>query len=405
MAKIGILGGSFNPPHKAHRAMAKAACEQYGLQTLYVMPNSRPPHKSDEEFVSDEHRVRMIKLMIESMKDGKCRYSDFEIEHGGVSYTYETLTRWKKENPEDDIFFIIGGDSLEAFDTWREPGIISEKATMLVAPRSGMTEKELKTLCKDFSKKYTGDFLPLSIKSSYAELSSTKIREKHGESGSLPGRVKRYIELHGLYGCKMLTYDQVPQEKELLKCLHATLRPKRYRHTIGVADTAEMLAERYAANDDSFISSSRQAGLLHDNAKYFTDAEQVALCDAYGIELTSTERENPSLIHGKLGAYLAEHRYGVKDEDILNAIRYHTVGRPRMSLMEKIIYIADYIEPGRVIPGALHPLEEIRILVTQDLDKALVFVIENTIDYLQKTGRTIDEASLATLQYYTKNGI
>ena len=142
------------------------------------------------------------------------------------------------------------------------------------------------------------------------------------------------------------------------------------------------------------------AGLLHDCAKYYTDAEQIALCDLYGIELTATEREVPSLIHGKLGAYLAQTRYGVQDEEILSAIRFHTVGKPDMTTLEKIIYIADYIEPGRVIPGAMHPLEELRHLAKKDLDLTLIYTIENTIAYLKDTGRVIDEASLATLAFY-----
>ncbi|MEE3467283.1 MAG: nicotinate (nicotinamide) nucleotide adenylyltransferase [Eubacterium sp.] len=399
MSKIGILGGSFNPPHKGHRAMARAACEQYGIQTLYVLPNSRPPHKSYTDFVADEHRVRMTKLMIESLKDGRYRFSDFELKQGGVSYTWQTLSQWKKDHPEDELYFIIGGDSLEAFDTWREPAIISKHATILAAPRADMTEKELKKLCKERSKQYEGAFLPLSIKPTYAKISSTAIR-KGKKDDWLTSRVRRYVELHGLYGRSPLTYDTVPTEKDLLKCLRATLRPKRYRHTMGVADTAEILGNLYNGADATLAERARLAGLLHDCAKYYTNEEQIALCDTYGIALTQTERENPSLIHGKLGAYLAEQRYGVSDEEIQNAIRFHTVGRPEMTTLEKIIYIADYIEPGRVIPEALHPLDDLRTRVMHDLDGTLVLVIENTIDYLKKTGRTIDEASMATLSYY-----
>ena len=402
MSKIGILGGSFNPPHKAHRAMARAACEQYGLHDLYFMPNARPPHKTDAAFVSDEHRSRMVRLLVESMKDGRYHFSDFELKQGGISYTYQTLRNWKKEHPKDELFFILGGDSLETFDSWRNPDEISKNATILAAPRSDMTDRELKKLCKEKTKQYKGAFLPLDIKPVYADISSTAIREQSltEKPDGITGRVWRYIRLHGLYGRKLLTFPSVPDETELLKCLRATLRPKRYRHTLGVADTAEELGRRYAGDDESLYRRARLAGLLHDCAKYYTDVEQIALCDSYGIDLTQTERENPPLVHGKLGAYLAQNRYGVSDEEILSAIRVHTVGKPAMTTLEKIIYIADYIEPGRVIPEALHPLEELRTLVTKDLDATLIRVIENTVDYLKKSGRTIDEASLATLRYY-----
>lgn len=406
MSRIGILGGSFNPPHKAHRAMAKAALEQYKLSEVYFMPNAHPPHKSDDEFVSDGHRIRMVRLLIESMKDGRYHFSDFELKNGGISYTYETLSAWKKEHPEDEIYFILGGDSLAAFESWRKPEKISKYATVLAAPRAGMTEKEIKKLCKKREKQFKGAFLPISLKKEYAALSSTEVRRMLSvgaeENTDLPGRIRRYIRLHGLYGCEPLTYGTVPSEKELIKCLRATLRPKRYRHTMGVANTAETLGKLYAGEDTTLNRRARLAGLLHDCAKYYSDEEQISLCDTYGIELTKTERENPSLVHGKLGAYLAQSRYGVTDEDILSAIRVHTVGKPDMSTLEKIIYIADYIEPGRVIPQALYPLEEVRSLVTQDLDGTLIRVIKNTIAYLKDNGRVIDEASLATLEYYVR---
>ena len=192
----------------------------------------------------------------------------------------------------------------------------------------------------------------------------------------------------------------MPPEIDIKHCLKSALKPKRVKHTFGVADTAEELGILYSAGDETLPIRCRLAGLLHDCAKYFTDAEQIDLCDEYGIELTQTERENPSLIHGKLGAYLAQYRYGVKDEEIINAIRIHTVGRPGMTTLEKIIYISDYIEPNRVIPNAKHPLKQLRKTVKHDIDTTLILVIENTIDYLEKSKRVIDEASLATLEYY-----
>ena len=405
MSRIGILGGSFNPPHKAHRAMVKAAKEQYALDTVYLMPTARPPHKSSDEMASDAHRARMVRLLIDSMDDESVKFSDFELERGGISYTCETLEAWREEHPGDELYFILGGDSLEAFDTWRNPEEITKKAAILAAPRSGVEPDELEMLCKKKSKQYGGNFFPIHMKKKYAELSSTDIRGllsiiTEGIPEGLSRRVWRYIRLHGLYGSEPLRYRIVPDEKELRWCLKSTLRPKRLRHTLGVADTAEMLGNLYSGTDTTLSRRARLAGLLHDCAKYYTDEEQKALCEENGIELTQTERENPSLIHAKLGAWLAQTRYGVGDEEILNAIRLHTVGKPAMTTLEKIIYIADYIEPGRDIPGAKHPLKLIRDMVRHDLDGALVCVVENTIEYLRKTGRVIDEASMETWKYY-----
>ena len=419
--RIGIFGGSFNPPHKAHKAIIKAAIRQHKLDRLYVMPTAKPPHKSNKEYVSAHHRSRMCRLMIESMDDKRVLFSDYEIEKGGVSYTYQTLETWKEDHPKDKLFFIIGGDSLETFPTWIKPERISELATILCAPRSDMTDNELNEQCKRMSVEYSGDFYPLKLKDDYSDISSSAIREKtaglftNDDStekktkpfGDVPAglnkSVWRYIRLHGLYGCPALVFDRTPNEKLLLKCLKATLRPKRYIHTLGVADTAERLGEIYSEGDDDMAERARLAGLLHDCAKYYSDEEQISLCDTYGIGLTQTERENPSLIHGKLGAYLAENRYGVSDDEILSSIALHTVGKPAMTTLEKIIYIADYIEPGRVIPDAKHPLKVIRQEVMYDLDGALTDVIENTIEYLKKTDKVIDEASQATLEFYTDN--
>ena len=407
MSKIGILGGSFNPPHKAHREMAMQALKAYDLDAVFLMPSNIPPHKSNKEYVSDEHRLRMVKLLIDSMKDDRVKASDFELKKGGISYTFETLRDLLDEHPGDRIYFILGGDSLEAFDTWREPAKIADYATIIAAPRSGMTMEELKILCEEKSRKYNGEFLPIELPMKMADYSSTDIRndiksctDEDQRPEALSRRVWRYIMLHGLYGFPTLTYDFVPPEIDIKHCLKSTLRPKRVKHTFGVADTAEQLGILYSAGDEALPIRARLAGLFHDCAKYFTDDEQIALCDEYGIELTKTERENPSLIHGKLGAYLAQHRYGVKDEEILSAIRVHTVGKPEMTTLEKIIYISDYIEPGRDIPKAKHPLDQLRKNVKHDLDGTLIRVIENTIAFLEKNGRVIDEASLATLNYY-----
>ena len=407
MARIGILGGSFNPPHKAHREMAKVALDSYKLDMLYFMPTSQSPFKSNNKIITDEHRMRMVRLLITGMKDDRCKLSDYEIKKGGINYTYETLEEFQKQHNGDSLFFIMGADSLKTFDKWVNPQIIVDHATILVAPRGNMDTDELKTLCDEKSEKYNGMFLPIDLSEKMRDVSSTEVRKEVADSkgeddkpDALPRRIWRYILLHGLYGIPEFRYSFVPPEIDIKHCLKSTLKPKRVKHTFGVADTAEELGILYSAGDETLPIRCRLAGLLHDCAKYFTEAEQIELCDEYGIELTQTERENPSLIHGKLGAYLAQYRYGVKDEEIINAIRIHTVGRPGMTTLEKIIYISDYIEPNRVIPNAKHPLKQLRKTVKHDIDTTLILVIENTIDYLEKSKRVIDEASLATLEYY-----
>ena len=148
--------------------------------------------------------------------------------------------------------------------------------------------------------------------------------------------------------------------KQISRKLSKILKKDRYNHTLGVMYTAASLAMCYGAD----IRKAMTAGLLHDCGKYLSAEEQIRLCRKKNISLTESELEMPALVHAKLGAYLARHEYGITDPDILDAITYHTTGRPDMTLLEKIVYIADYIEPNRKeIPG----LDQIRRIVFTDI--------------------------------------
>ena len=186
--------------------------------------------------------------------------------------------------------------------------------------------------------------------------------------------------------------------EELLKIrkdLSKKLKKERFEHTIGVMYTAASLAMCYGSD----IQKALTAGLLHDCGKYCSAKEQIKLCRKYDIQLTEPELEMPALVHAKLGAYLARHEYKVKDQDVLDAITCHTTGRPGMTLLEKIIYIADYIEPNRrIIPG----LEEIRGIVFQDINRAVYLSAKNTVRYLNDGGKAVDPMTVRTCEYYQK---
>lgn len=168
---------------------------------------------------------------------------------------------------------------------------------------------------------------------------------------------------------------------------------KRYEHTIGVEYTAAALAMRYGAN----VEDALLAGLLHDCAKCLSDKKLIALCEKHHLPITDTERELSFLLHGKAGAILAEKRYGVRNQEILNAIIYHTMGRAEMSLLEKIVFVADYIEPGRNRAANLNKLRE---LAFQDIDMALLRVLEGTLEHLKSNGWAIDPRTEKTYEYY-----
>lgn len=182
---------------------------------------------------------------------------------------------------------------------------------------------------------------------------------------------------------------------DIRKDLSAKLKKERFEHTIGVMYTAASLAMCYGEN----VQKALTAGLLHDCAKYCSAKEQIRICKKHGIVLSESELKMPALIHAKLGAFLASSEYGVTDKAILDAIMFHTTGRPDMTMLEKIVYIADYIEPNRKnIPG----LNEIRSIVFQDIDRAVYLSASSTVTYLKQDGKAVDPVTESTCEFYRK---
>jgi predicted HD superfamily hydrolase involved in NAD metabolism len=181
---------------------------------------------------------------------------------------------------------------------------------------------------------------------------------------------------------------------ELIRTLEQELNYKRFIHTLAVAGTAASLAMCYGAS----VEKAELAGLLHDCAKCIDVRKMQKMCERAGLPVSSFESGSGSLLHSKAGSVLAEEKYGCTDPDILNAIRYHTTGRPGMSLLEKIIFVADYIEPGRF---TAKNLPEIRKMAFEDIDETLMKILYDTLVYLNSTGNTVDPMTQMTYDYYT----
>lgn len=179
------------------------------------------------------------------------------------------------------------------------------------------------------------------------------------------------------------------------KKLEKVLKEERYIHTLGVMYTAASLAMQHGED----MKKTMIAGILHDCGKFCPIDEQITLCNEYQLQLTKSELEIPALIHAKLGTYLAEHEYGITDQVILDAITYHTTGRPEMTPIEQIVYLADYMEPGRKqIPG----LNAVRKTAFSNLDEAVCMTAESTLTFLRKSGRKVDSMTEKTYHYYKK---
>jgi predicted HD superfamily hydrolase involved in NAD metabolism len=180
---------------------------------------------------------------------------------------------------------------------------------------------------------------------------------------------------------------------KLREAMKAVLKPSRYLHTIGVEEVSCDLA----AINRCDMDKAAIAGILHDCAKAMTIDEMLDLCRMYNVQVSDIEARNESLLHSRAGALLARHKYGIEDQDIMDAIKYHTTGRPGMSVLEKIVFVADYIEPYR---RKLPDIDKIREAAYEDLDRAVVMVAGNTLSYLKESGREIDKTTEETYDYY-----
>lgn len=184
--------------------------------------------------------------------------------------------------------------------------------------------------------------------------------------------------------------ERVPMIRKKLK---KKLEPYRYEHTLSVSYTAMALAMRYGCD----LEKAELAGLLHDCARQFDNQTIYEKCLEKGIPVTEDEEKNKVLLHAKYGSYMAEHKYQITDSEILSAIRYHTTGKPDMTLLEKIIYIADYIEPRR---NKADNLDSMRQLAFVDIDQALTEIMQGILVYLNETGSNVDSQTESAIDYY-----
>lgn len=389
--KIGILGGTFDPFHKGHFMLAETAYRQFMLDEVWILPNGNPPHKKEIQQTDFQTRCQMILLAIKNT--GYMKLCTAEAAENEYHYTYQTLEFLNNQYPAYEFYFIIGADSLKDFPHWKEPEKIAKLCTLLVACRDQAGIAELKKQSSEIENIFGG--ICKIMNSPKIDAASNEIRSMIDEGRNaekyLHKKVLEFIQKKRLYrGSQMTDYDLKLLEKQMKE----ELSDDRYEHTLGVMYTAEALAMRYGID----MTKAAVAGLLHDCAKCIPNQQKLKMCRKHCIEITSQEEKNPSLLHAKLGAYMAKKAYHVDDEEILNAIRWHTTGKPEMSMLEMIIYMADYIEPHR---DKAPNLKEIRRLSFENIEEALYQVLESTLCYLQKTSpEAIDSMTMESWKFY-----
>ena len=377
--RIGIFGGSFDPVHIEHIRVAQAAIQTLGLDRLLIMPAFAPPHKKGRVLAENEARLEACRLAFSGVE--KAEICDFETKQGGVSYTYLTCRHFKETYPDAELFWLVGTDMLRDFPTWKNPDDILSCATLAVCARNEKTEW-VETEQKRFFERFGKNFVCVGYNG--ADVSSTKIRvlAAAGEDfSSLVGKaVFAYIREKGLY--------EIPRAKEAL----ALEKPSRKEHSLRVAEVAAKRATELKLDEKKAIA----AALFHDCAKNLEPDHPLLK----GFAPPSDWGQVPeSVLHQFSGAYVAERAFGVEDQEILDAVRYHTSGKPQMTELGKLIFLADMVEEERCYDG----VEKIRsAFYTKPLNETLTLALKETVEFLQKKGAEIYPLTLSALEYYEK---
>ena len=343
--KVLVFGGSFDPVHKGHVALLKRAVKVLAPDVTHIVPAYHSPFKAKSP-TPFRLRMKMLKLAFKGISK-KLVFDDYELQQGGKTYTYQLVQYLKKRYDKAEIYLLVGTDCLNDLHNWKNPQYIFENAVVVAGKRKGYNENPAA---------FTHVFLP----GFFPKLSSSRVRAHILASGEIPGTVPAVIapiiRQNKLYGLSIHEW------------LKAHLKIKRYLHSKNVAELAAALSDIYNIN----VETAVRAGILHDAGKGFSGSELIELCRKHKIKVPFFEdicRQEPSLLHSYVSAWLAKHEFNVKDKDILNAITEHTLGSLKMSVLSKMLFVADISSKDRKYKDAF----VIRNLALQDLDAALLY--------------------------------
>ena len=357
--KIALFGGSFDPVHREHVNYVRAAIRELSLDLVIVMPSRLAPHKRLGAQADGEARLQMCRIAFEH--EPRVRVSDFELSQDGVSYSYLTCRAFAKYYPDAERYFLVGADMLEDFFTWKQPEDILNHVTLVACGRGA---EETEALRARFHSVFGKDFLSLGF--SGEAVSSTDIRVSLAfgkKPEALDERVFAFIRERGLY-----THPAIAPALALEKL-------ERREHSFRVAQMACARARSLRIPEEKALL----AAALHDCAKY------VPLSSPLLEGFPCPENVPPPVLHQYTGAYLAERHFGIRDREVLDAIRYHTSGRAGMGELEKLVYLSDLLEAGRDFPG----VETLRALFWNDLDECLFESLRHEVEYLNSTGKEV----------------
>lgn len=370
--KIVIFGGTFDPPHIEHINMAKACDDELSPDLFIVIPTFEPPHKRTLFCASPTDRIEMCRLSFCGMKN--VVISDYEIQNEGKSYTYLTVEHFAEVYPCADIYFLLGTDMLTSFDKWKFPDRILKKVKLVLCLRDGENISADEAI-SEFHRKFPDEITKISYIGK--DMSSTEYKTSRmlglDTSHMTSPEVNEYVIKNNVY----------PADK-YFKFISENLKPSRVFHTEGVILASLAFAKKLGV--DSY--KTLLAALLHDCAKYLDYR------DFDGFKLP--ENVPQPVIHQYLGEYVAREILGVTDNEVLNAIRYHTTGRPKMTKLEKIIFCADMVERSRDYPE----LEFLRQSLRENFEQGFYECLKASVDFVKASGNQVFDLSLKALSYY-----
>ena len=388
MKKIGIYGGTFNPPHTGHLHAAKQALETLALDQLLMIPDRIAPHKEiPAGSPTPEQRMEMLQIAVGDTPG--LEVCDLELRREGPSYTWQTLETLKELYPDAEFTLLMGTDMFLSFESWKNPDRILDVAALGVFYRGEKGEQQ-KILAQKVRMEDKGAKVHL-VENDVVDISSTQLRRLlafHAADAFLPAGVGDYIRDHGLYDTAA-QWKNLPMEA-LEPIVVRLLHPNRVAHVLGCRDTAVKMAAHWGVD----TTDAARAGILHDITKVLDGPLQLTLCAAYDKILSDFSRKYPKTLHALTGSLVAEKIFG-ENEAVVEAICNHTTGRANMSTLEKIIYVADYMEPCRNFPG----VEKLRELAYTDLDAALKLGLEMTLEHLANQGNEVSPESREALAY------
>ena len=389
--KIALFGGTFDPVHTAHLRMAGMLADELSLDRVLFMPTFVPPHKVNVGMAPAEDRLEMCRLAVAC--DPRFAVSDLEMTRGGASFTVDTLTALREQYPQDDWYLLVGADMFMTFGTWYRFADILQMATVCTIPRDGVSVEQLTA----YGETLGGNYRVLSR--AVGDVSSTEIRRRLAADADtselLPPAVAAYIRRKGLYASSTVQSLR-EMEPRFIEIIRKRESDYRFLHSLEVAKSAEYLAKRYGADEEK----ARVAGILHDVMKDVSGTEQLQILKDFGILLDAVEQNAPKLWHARSGAAFIEHILKIEDADLINAVRYHTTARAGMSLLEKVVFIADFISADRTYGD----VDVMRRLADESLEAAMGYALRYTVCDLQKKGAAVHPDTQAALQEIEQGG-